>query len=385
MPILYTKFQNNPSLRGKFVIHGHKYLSKVSASGAGTSQVLKGIKKSQNLKFAPSFEYDPYLCDESHIDLISKALTKLKHLKNINLVLRRLDKSDELSKMVVQVERLSKLYKLRLELPKTKNMNDQALMEVGRMIGKCYSIRVLDHVTLNLEGITEGAHLNCSKNAKRLIRLRHIKRVVQKTEILHNMCADLRKVQPSLFRRVKIQSFDFSFGMPTGWLSMSTDLDSTSMLFLRALAWHQELQSIRLQFTGNPAVLETMQTLSETVPKIKTLKRFSLEFLNSRVTESEMFAVVQMIPELTHIEEFTFKVLQYPNIEEACILCLTTRLSKYPNFKKINLYFRRLTLDDYGMEEMVNKIQSLNDMNCVQSKKSLYIYRGIDAQSESSF
>jgi hypothetical protein len=385
MPILYTKFQNTPTLREKIVIHGHKYLSKLSASGPGTSQVLKGIKKSQSLKFAPSFEYDPYLCDESYLDLLSKALMKLKHTKDLNLVIRRLDKSDELSKLTKQVKRLLKLYKLRLEAPRTKNMNDQALIEMGKMIGQCYSIQVLDHVTLNLEGITESAHLNCSKNGKRLIRLRHIKRAVQKTEIVENMCIDLKKVQPSIFRRVKIKTFDFNFGMPTGWLSMSTDLDSTSMLFLKALAWHQDLQSIRLRFTGNPAVLETMQVLSETVPKIKTLKRFSLEFLNSRITESEIFTVLQMIPQLTHIEEFTFKVLQYPNIEEACILCLTARLAKYPNFKKINLYFRRLALDDYAMEEMVNQIQSLNDIKCVEGKKSLYISRGMDAQSETSF
>jgi hypothetical protein len=118
MPILYTKFQNSSTLREKFVIHGHKYVSKLSASGPGTSHALKGIKKSQNLKFAPSFEYDPYLCDESHLDLLSKALMKLKHTKDLNLVIRRLDKSDELSKLSKQVKRLLKLYKLRLEAPR---------------------------------------------------------------------------------------------------------------------------------------------------------------------------------------------------------------------------------------------------------------------------
>jgi len=179
-----------------------------------------------------------------------------------------------------------------------------------------------------------------------------------------------------------MQTIDFSFGIPTGWCSMSTEPDENAMQTLKTLAWHEELKSLKLQFTGNPAVLETVQILAETVPKMQSLKRFSLELLNSRVTESEMFAMIQMIPNITQIEEFTFKVIQYPNVEIECIMCLISRLSMYKNFKKINLYFRRLSVDDYEMKEFVKRIQSLADMSCMPGKSTLYIYKEVGVEKK---
>jgi len=375
IPILHIKLQNSPIMREKFVIHGYKYFSKVSAAGQSTPQVLKGIKRSQNLKYIRNFEFDPYLCDESYIGLLSQALARLKHTKIIKMFIRRLNESEDLSRLIPQVARLSRLYQFGIELPKTKNINDQAMMGIGEMLGKCFSVQVLDIATLNLENISESAHLNCSKNSKRLIKVRHMRRTMQKTEILNDSCFRKKNISPSIFRRIQVQSIHLNLGMPTSWVSMSTELDATSMLFLKSLAWHLDLRSLSLRFTGNPIVLETLQILKETIPKIQSLRHFSLEFLNSRITESEMFEMVQMIPQLTHIEEFTFKVLQYPNVIEACILCLSNMLSKFPNFKKINLYFRRLSLDEYTMEEVVNKIQSFNGLSCVPGRNSLYIYK----------
>jgi len=375
IPILHIKLQNSPIMREKFVIHGYKYFSKVSAAGQSTPQVLKGIKRSQNLKYIRNFEFDPYLCDESYIGLLSQALARLKHTKIIKMFIRRLNESEDLSRLIPQVARLSRLYQFGIELPKTKNINDQAMMGIGEMLGKCFSVQVLDIATLNLENISESAHLNCSKNSKRLIKVRHMRRTMQKTEILNDSCFRKKNISPSIFRRIQVKSIHLNLGMPTSWVSMSTELDATSMLFLKALAWHLDLKSLSLRFTGNPIVLETLQILKETIPKIQSLRHFSLEFLNSRITESEMFEMVQMVPQLTHVEEFTFKVLQYPNVIEACILCLSSMLSKFPNFKKINLYFRRLSLDEYTMEEVVNKIQSFNGLSCVPGRNSLYIYK----------
>ena len=376
LPILYMKLQNNANLKKKFIVRGHKYHSKISASGIDTPQILKGIKGSRCLKSIRSFEFDSYLCDESHIDLLSKALTKLKQAKSINLVIRRLDKSAEIKKMTSQVRRLQRIEKFRLELPRTQNITDQALIDLGNMISKCYSIQEIDHSTLNLENITESAHLKSSKKSKKLVKVRHVKRVIQKSEILHDVC-NFKTVQKSVFSRLRVQSIDLRFGFPTGWLSMSTEHDESTMLILKTAAWHQELKSLKLQFSGNPTVLETMQILGETLPKVQSLRKFSLEFLNSRVTESEMFAMIQMIPSITQIEEFTFKVLQYPNVEIACILCLISRLSMFKNFKKINLYFRRLNIDEEEMRGVVNRIQSLDEINCVPSKNSLHIYKNI--------
>jgi len=376
IPILHSKLQSNQNLKKKFVIHGHKYHSKVSASGIETPQILQGIKKSRCLKSVRSFEFDPYLCDESHIDLLSKALTKLKLTKRFDLIIRRLEKSDNITKTTSGVLRLQRLHKLKLELPRTKNITDQALIDLGKMLSKCYSIQELDHETINLENISESVHLNSTKKSRRLTNIRHLKRMVQKTEVLQNIC-NFRRIERSILNRLHIQSIDLSFGMPTGWYSMSTEVDESAMLALKALPWYQELKSLKLSFTGNPAVLETMQILAETIPKIQTLKKFSLELLNSRVTESEMFNVIQMIPNITQIEEFTFKVIQYPNVEIACILCLISRLSMCKNFKKINLYFRRLSIDEGEMREVVNRIHSLTDINCAPGKGSLYIYKDL--------
>jgi len=51
--------QNFPQMRKKLAIHGHKYFSKLSAAGPETSLILKNMKKSFNLKYIQSFEFDP--------------------------------------------------------------------------------------------------------------------------------------------------------------------------------------------------------------------------------------------------------------------------------------------------------------------------------------
>ncbi len=71
IPILHTKLQNNQNLKRKFLVHGHKYHANLSASRTETSKVLQGIRKSRSLKFVRNFEFDPYLCDESHINPLS--------------------------------------------------------------------------------------------------------------------------------------------------------------------------------------------------------------------------------------------------------------------------------------------------------------------------
>jgi len=50
---------NSKTLRSRLVAHGHKYFSKLVVSGEETELTLKKLKKTKNLKFINSFEFDP--------------------------------------------------------------------------------------------------------------------------------------------------------------------------------------------------------------------------------------------------------------------------------------------------------------------------------------
>jgi len=117
-PMIYRKIQNDKRMRVRLVVKGYKSFSKLYAAGEDTKVVLDNLSKSRNMKFIRRFEFDPYLCEKSHVRPFAKALKKLKDVKDLNLVIRRLDYADESSILAPYMIRLIRLKKFRIEVTK---------------------------------------------------------------------------------------------------------------------------------------------------------------------------------------------------------------------------------------------------------------------------
>jgi len=76
------------------------------------------MKKSQSIKFIRSFEFDPYLCEKSHIDDLRRVCPKIKETRRANFVIRRVNTPDELEIMSPFIARFLKIKALRIEFPK---------------------------------------------------------------------------------------------------------------------------------------------------------------------------------------------------------------------------------------------------------------------------
>jgi len=118
--------------------------------------------------------------------------------------------------------------------------------------------------------------------------------------------------------------------------------------------------------------LETIQSLSSSLPSLGKLRSFGLDLLNSRVSETEIVIFAQMLPQLKFLERLTLKVLQYPNVSEGCIYYLMSTISKLPNLKHFEIYFRRIIPSSEMVRELVKRIHSFENIECCVSKQSLY-------------
>jgi len=118
--------------------------------------------------------------------------------------------------------------------------------------------------------------------------------------------------------------------------------------------------------------IETIQSLSNSLPSLGKLRSFGLDLLNSRVSETEVVIFAQMLPQMKYLERLTLKVIQYPNVSEGCIYYLMSTISKLPNLKHFEIYFRRIIPSSEMVRELVKRIQSLENIECCVSKQSLY-------------
>jgi len=112
------------------------------------------------------------------------------------------------------------------------------------------------------------------------------------------------------------------------------------------------------------------------VPRLTKLISFSIEFSNCKISDFEIIALSQVLFKTQQIKQFTLKVFQYPNISKDCIYFMVKTLLKFPNLERFDLYFRRLSLDDREITELIEGISELqvDNLNCVCFKKeSLHI------------
>jgi len=281
--MIHKKIQNDKRMRTRLLINGYKHFSKVSACGEDTKVTLENIVKSQNIRYIRRFEFDPYMCEKSYMKPLSKAMRKLKDIQEFNLVIRRLDYQNESNILEPFVMRLTRLLKIRLEMTKVENFDDNGLIRLAWMTGKLFSVREFAHVQVGMDHLSQYAGMHFKKYGRKLKYCTKYRKTFQKSSfITRNEELDSEKTQ-KLIQSIKdcrcLKEMTFSLSMPQGWLSMSTDVDNSAVVNLKTIASQKHLEKLHLHFCGNPVVLETIQGFSDYLPGIRNLRNFGLSLL----------------------------------------------------------------------------------------------------------
>jgi len=378
IPIIYRKIQNDKKMRQRLAVFGYKHFSKLSACGEDTPLTLEKISKPHNMRYIRKFEFDPYLCEKSHMKALCKALKKFKDLSDVNLVIRRLDYVNESDRLQHVLPRLFRLDKVRLEMTRIENMDDDGMINFGKTFGKLYSMKECEQIMVGMDHISQYASIHWKKYGNKLILCKKFKKRLNKA-ILCKFDPVMREKEDEFMRKIKpckhLTEMIIRFTMPQGWLSMSTDVDESSASHFKMIALQKKLERLHISFCGNPVPLETIQALGEAVPDLACLKTLSIEFLNSRLSENEIVVFAQLLLELKPLENLTFKVIQYPNVSEGSICYLMSVISKLTNLKQFNIYFRRLDTTSDMVQEFLKRIRSYDNIHCSVSKQSLAFTR----------
>jgi len=221
IPIIYRKLQNDKKMRTRLVIKGFKSFSKFSACGEDTQRILENLSKSRNMKFIRKLEFDPYLCEKSYIKLFGKALRRFNDIRDLNLVIRRLDYVDESNILGPFMIRLIRLKKLRLELNKIEKLYDEGFIKLARMYGKLYSLRECEQVVLGMDHISQYASMHTAIYGCKLKLCTKFKKIGQRGNLFIRSDPNCQGLEEKVMKKIKcgnhFRDIEFYLSLQRGW------------------------------------------------------------------------------------------------------------------------------------------------------------------------
>jgi len=260
-----------------------------------------------------------------------------------------------------------------------ENLNDDGFIKLAWIFGRLYSLRENEQVLLGMDHLSSFANMHFVYYISKLRMCTKSKKVMQRGPMITKDDKSRPAPETKLIGKMRwmkhIKECSFHVSRTQGWLSMSTGVDESAAKNIGMICQQKSLEKLCLYFTGNPVTLETVQELAIGFPNLTKLQNFALEFLNSRMSETEVVLFAQALPLLKALERLSFKVIQYPNVSEGCIFYLMSTISKLPNLKNFDIYFRRFDTSDEMVQELITRIKLLKNIQCEVSKQSLYFYR----------
>jgi len=374
LPLFRKDPLNSCKTRKRFRLEGHKYFAKLSASGPETAKILKSIKKPISIKFLRSFEFDPYLCDKSHINDLRKICPRIKEARRTNFVIRRVNTSDELETLSPFIARFLRVISFRIEFPNTQNVGEKGLLQLHKAIRNFSFLQSFERVDANMPERSEQYRIKESKYTHQHPDLESIKYygIVQKGT-LRNEIID-QKQTPKIYKFPRIKFLDATFSVPGEWANMGIENDLNEQL-TKSFDGFPQLQVLRLKLIKTMSNYHEILNILTAVSTLQNIHHLDFEYLNCRISDMEVIAFVQGIVKITQLKSFRLKVIQNFDISEDCIEKVAGVLSRLDNLTKFDLYFRKLSLHPRAIVELGKRIEGFGNISCSCSKESIYIYK----------
>jgi len=392
LPIFRKNLLNSSRLRRRIQIDGDKFFAKLSASGPETSKIIHGIRRSRNVKWIKKFEFDPYLCDYSHLNDLRKICHKIRNIQRLNLVFRRVDFSHEIEMITPFISRFSRLKSLRVEFPRTENVHDDSFVELYRAIGNCYNLRTLDWKAIEMPE-KSSRFGRVSHNANQCLRhLNHIRYYdTLKKGALRNKVTEFEESnKPFLKRKTRknthneSKTLELIFASTREWankeIKETEEKEKQKQGMKAAAQMIAGLEKFRLFLIKTLTNFEDIVNIFIFVNFIPTLSHLEVEYLNCQISEMDVMAFAHGLTKVKYLKYFSLKVIQKPGLTEDCIEQLVVVLSRLDSLSKFDVYFRRLGFNPRGIQDLGNRIEAFGNIQCCCSKESIHIYRRSDSE-----
>jgi len=378
LPICRKDLLNSSRLRQRLQVDGYKFFAKLPAAGPDSAKILNGIRRSRCIKFVKNFEFDPYLCDHSQINRLRRICHPIKDLTHLNLVIRRVDSSNEIESLSPFIARFLRIKSLRIEFPCTQNTEENNFVRLYRAIGKCTNLRSFERKAIGMTEETLRSALafdNCLHRLKRLEKLK-IYEALQKGAIKNNDCAE---ITPKA-RKIHARNIDMTFSSVGEWGSKGIEKDIQMENFATLAQKVPQVERVRFQIIKTAVNYEDVLEFFEICALIPSLIHIEYELLNSQISDMEIGAIVHGLIKAPKFKYFSLKVIQKPGISEDCIEKFACVLSRLDNLSRFDIYFRKLGFHPQSIKDLGARIDSLENIQCSCSKESIHIFRKSDSK-----
>jgi len=173
----------------------------------------------------------------------------------------------------------------------------------------------------------------------------------------------------------KLKKFYFNFSTYMGWTAMTVEVDPFLENIFACLATTPQLETLELKYGNEQVTAEILLALTKSILELKSLRNFSLEFLNTKITDFEIALLAQEIKKFNHLERLTFKVIQNPCASEACVSQFVKNVLTLEDLRVFDIYFRRMNISDQGIENLREHFSEKEELECHVSSRSFYAFR----------
>jgi len=372
LPLLRTKLTKRLDLNKKLNIHGYKHFSQVAATGEQSVLLLDDIKRSTCLKFISDFEFDPYLCDVSGLQSLSQVLKKLKLTKKLNIIIRRIQRKHETDLVTPWLPRINHMVKFRIEFPSTPGIIGEDLVRLARWLEKCLLLKVLRARFNSMPLLDQRGFRAFTPAFHKLKNLEelHYWKVTFFTP--QNECRDT----PHNFQKIsKLKKFVLKSGAQSSWTSMTEGAGVFLPSLWRSMKGNINPKYLNLSYYKYTVSTEALEALGEVLWQLSEVREFSLQFANCTMGELELAILAEGLIKCKQIEDFSFKYIEKAAISCETIIQFIDFVAKFSSFKKLNFFFRKVTISEWEEAELSKWLIGIENMEYVLTRNSLHIYR----------
>jgi len=209
------------------------------------------------------------------------------------------------------------------------------------------------------------------KSFGRLKKLEHIQFAPFAFYKPRNEFKDLEVYMPKL----PVKSFNFTTAAKTGWTSMTGGQGEFLPRYIRSFGEAINPQKFVYTLYKFPVSIEALQALSEIIPKFTNAKQVSITLESCKLSEVEIFAAVEGIMSSPQIEQLTFKVIEYSQLDPEFIIEMISCLFSLSFLKRCDLFFRKLKYSKQECTKLENRISNLPEIEYNLIKESLHVYK----------
>jgi len=375
MPLTRKNLANSSYIRNRLQIYGYKHFEKISACGRGTYKTLKYMRHSPNLKTVKTLEFDPYLCDSSHLTDLVQALKRFRDIKDLILVIPRVNRVNESNILSPFLKKLSKLLKLRIDIPSTENINEKGLMKIVGGFKRSYSLKRLETNFINTAEPSYEFEMQLMdfhrwhQKLEELVIYHSVKKGTIKEE--YNCSQGFKLYTLPLLKKVTMV-----YSVSSEWASKLGDgSDPNEDFCIEWIAQFPNMEEFNIKCINTVMNSNELLGAFNAIGNMPHLKTVNYESLGCRMGDLEMMTILFGITKLKQIKNLNFKIIQYPTVSEMAISRFVEVVSKQPNIENFNFYVRRLNLPEEVLSQFVAGICKMNNVYCKRYKGSLHFYR----------